>query len=1227
MDADDVVPLRTDRFVLKRRLGAGSFGVVYEAYDRHRDATVALKKLYEFAPDTLLRFKREFRSLTDVSHPNLVALHELFGGDDEWFFTMELVPGTDFLSHVRPAEVDVERLRPALRQLAQGVAALHAAGKLHRDIKPLNVRVTPDGRVVVLDFGLVTDFTRDRLIDATAAGIVGSPAYMAPEQAADERLTEAADWYSVGAVLYEALTGRLPFTGTVIEVLLEKQMGEPVPPRDLAPGVPDDLAALCARLLSRSPDGRPSGPEVLRLVGCPGEPRDAAHSTADHAAAMPFVGRDAELAVLEDALAAVHAGRAASVYVTGESGMGKTALVRRFLTRLEAERGAVVLAGRCYERESVPYKAMDPLVDTLTRVLTRLPRHEAAALMPRDVATLARLFPVLGEVEDIAEAPDRTVPLDVQELRRRAFVALRELLSRLADRRPVVLFIDDLQWGDVDSARMLLEVLRPPDPPALLLIACYRTEDAPSSPLLRTLMDWRATADQALDARDVGVGPLAATHAADLARQLLDVEHGGRGGPMDRDALAAIGREAGGSPFFVTQLVRYLQQAHDAGASLPRGTPSLDTVLRARLARLPDAARELLEVVAVAGAPIGRAAALQAAALGGEDAALTILRNERLVRARPMNGDENVETYHDRIREAVVMALDPEHLSRRHRALATVLEELHPMEHEALAIHWRDAGEAPRAAQHATVAAVMAANALAFDRAAHWYRLAIDLRRPAGEESAVLHARLGEALANSGRGVEAAEAYFRAARDGAPAAGPEYRRRATEELLKAGYVERGLDALRALSPEAGTELGRTPRGAVAMLVLRRVRLRLRGFRFRERDPSLIPAADLARLDIMWTAAVGMALVHTIHSASLLPLHLLDALDVGDLHRVARAFALGVAATTVSGSLRHHARVTEAAEDLTRRAKGDHVLALFRVSKALVAYHRGQFRDAVALADEAEALLRERCTGVTWETSLAQFVGLRCLWFMGRVGELVGRARAIIARADDRGDRWASTMIGAYVTWSGGLALSDDPMRAQQELDERMRLWPPDRFYLPHFWAGHGGVHIALYAGDVGRASWLMAVDWRRLERGQYLRIRWIHVLSLDLRARCALAAAAAGGGERLLRQATSDAARLERFGFAAAHALALLTRAGVCAVRGDRSGAEARLGAADDAFRAADMGLHAALARRRRGEVLGGEEGRALVAEAETWMTAEGVKNPARMSAALAPGFAPTRRD
>jgi serine/threonine protein kinase len=278
---------RGDRFRIERRLGAGSFGEVYAAHDRERGSRVAIKLLRRLGVEALYRFKREFRALAGVAHPNLVCLHELTCDGELWYYTMELVEGADFLTFVRgvgsvgsgstfdalgatePPDADVEsqrapdepapppaplalseageqRLRVALRQLVGAVCALHGAGRLHRDIKPSNVLVAladaRPPRVVLLDFGLVQELGPQ---SSTEDAIVGSPAYMAPEQARGGAQVPATDWYSVGVMLYEALTGRLPHLGSRLDVLWQKQQADPPPPRELVPGTPEDLDALC----------------------------------------------------------------------------------------------------------------------------------------------------------------------------------------------------------------------------------------------------------------------------------------------------------------------------------------------------------------------------------------------------------------------------------------------------------------------------------------------------------------------------------------------------------------------------------------------------------------------------------------------------------------------------------------------------------------------------------------------------------------------------------------------------------------------------------------------------------------------------------------------------------------------------------------------------------------------------------------------------------------------
>ncbi len=357
---------------------------------------MALKTLPRAEGGPLYHFKQEFRALADISHPNLVTLYELTSDGNQCFFTMELIQGTDFVDYVRrttyrkppenleltldgePARpqgagvttgdsaslavpFDSHKLRVSLRQLAEGVSALHAAGKLHRDLKPSNVLVTAEGRVVILDFGLITEVAPAALGEIPV--IAGTPAYMSPEQAAGSRVGEASDWYSVGVILYQALTGRLPFTGKVSQVLSNKQNFEASAPSKVAPEIPEDLDALCRELLRRDPQARPDGREILRRLKADHTP---AAAIPQPASAMPqalFVGRKHQLAALEEAYQTVRQGRAATVFIHGSSGIGKTALVQRFLQELRQREAVLVLEGRCYERESVPYKALDSVVD------------------------------------------------------------------------------------------------------------------------------------------------------------------------------------------------------------------------------------------------------------------------------------------------------------------------------------------------------------------------------------------------------------------------------------------------------------------------------------------------------------------------------------------------------------------------------------------------------------------------------------------------------------------------------------------------------------------------------------------------------------------------------------------------------------------------------------------------------------------------------------------------
>jgi len=1249
----------TDRFAVQGRLGAGGYGVVYRAIDRERNIPVALKTLRHVAAKALVRFKQEFRALADVSHPNLVTLYELSSQEDQWFFTMELVDGVNFLWYVRgesyPAEsgptsavsaptgsdlkaffgrahddtgvvkaplagaLNLGRLRHALPQLAEGVLALHDAGKLHRDIKPSNVLVTREGRVVLLDFGLVEEIApaHTHTLDA-----VGTPAYMSPEQVAGFPLTRASDWYNVGSMLYHVLTGQLPFTGSVLDVMQRKQESEPPPPRDVSPDVPRDLDALCQDLLRRDPEKRPSGIDVLRAlkgVRVVGPAAPVAPTVV--AGSAPFVGREPQLEALRDAYRRLKAGRALTVAVHGGSGMGKSALVRRFLEELKSEDPeAVVLAGRCYERESVPYKALDAVVDALSRYLRRLPSAQAEAFLPHDILALARVFPVLRQVKAVNQARRAVLEIpDSLELRRRAFAALRELLVRLADRRPLVLYIDDLQWGDVDSAALLEDLLRPPDPPVLLLIGCYRSEEAKTSPLLKTILPKRLAVDSRLEMRDIVLGELSATEATELARVLV------KGEPVERESRAGvIARESGGNPYFIEELVRFSQT--DAEPVVTDVT--FDHVIETRVSRLPEVARRLLDLVAVSGVPLEVGVAYRAADLEKEgESVLAVLRAAHLVRTRSTLGRNEIETYHDRIRDAVVAHLPAESLKECHHRLTSALLATGRADPEMLATHYLGAGDAQSAAEYAAAAAAKASEALAFDRAARLYRFALNLTVSAPPERAKLEVQLGDALANAGRGAEAAQAYLSAAEHAGAALAIDLRRRAAQQLYTSGHIAEAERALETVLSKLGMKLPKTPRKALLSMLLHRAQVRLRGLRFQERDETQVSGQDLLRIDTCWAVGVGLSTVDMVRGADFQARHLVLALRAGEPYRVARALAMEGAYVAMGGnrSRARAARLLGAAHALAERVNHPYAIALASMTAGNAAMCDGRWRDARTLCERAEQIFRERCTGSDWEILIAQLCGLVSMFFLGEVAALSQRLRSLLEEAEGRGSRLRAAFLRtgfcSHVAWLA----ADDAPRARQELETGLAGWrQSDRFDYLRLWVRGAVTDISLYSGEGPAASEGVGKELRPSARAleRFVQMGFIRGIDSRARRRLAMAAQATDPGERnaILRGVEDHAKAIMRERTHWGDPLALLLRAGAAVTRGEAERSLTLLTSSEAGLAAADMALHAAVARRRRGELIGGDAGQSLVASTDAWMAGQSIRNPERMTAMLAPG-------
>ncbi len=1225
----------TRRFHIVRRLGAGGMGVVYEALDRERNARVALKTLRTMSPEELLALKNEFRALQDVTHPNLVTLGELIEDEDRWFFTMELVEGVNVLRYVwgsdagdaaselptmsavdaaqdiaqppprvsRTRVVDQQRLRYALTQLAHGLNALHAARKVHRDIKPANVLVTAEGRVVVLDFGLAFDTQREGGWEPRFAGTLG---YMAPELFTAGTIDKAGDWYAAGVLLFEALTGRQPFDAPSRLALLDAQQRDGPAPSEFADNVPPDLDQLCKELLRLDPERRPDGNEVLRRLG------DTEHRHSTMLTHDTFVGRSVEMARLCKAMAEVRGGKSVTVLVRGESGVGKSYLVRQFTSQVLADDpNTVILAGRCYERESVPYKALDGVIDELTGFLGATLASELPVLLPPGVQALAQVFPVLRQISEIARVAMTTEDRVPQLVRAEASAALRELLRRISARYPLVVAIDDLHWTDADSLQLLRELLRQPHAPPFLLIATLRDAHVGQLPI--------AELEQALPvgepAYDLKLGALSTDDAEQLVGRLAD----------GVEALAAvdarsIAREAGGHPMFIHELVQHVALWKTSKPDLPR----MDDAIRARIGRLEDASRTIVELVALAGSPLAQETISRACRLPFDEFSqrATHLRIANLVRTRGTKQLDAIEPVHDRVREAVLGAFEPARRLELHERLAVALEGAAQADPETLALHWRGAGHAQHAVRYAVLAAEQASHAVAFRRAARLYQMALDLGMSSAVQRRDVMTRLGEALANAGDGAASANAYLAAAADAPIEHRVDLERRAAEQLLRAGHIDRGIEQVRTVLSRVGMGLPVTPGRALASVLFQRALVRLRGLRFTERRANDVATADLARIDICWSLA-SLGLIDTIRGADFGARQLRLALRVGEPGRLARALAIeAVYAAQMSGSARARKLLAEAAR-LADKNRQPHVLGIVAVATGLVEYVFGNFRLARGHLERGNQYFLD-CIGVAWEISVTRLFALICLYYEGQLDELARRLPPILVEAEDHGDLFAATSI-RVATQHVVLIAAGRTDEARGNADDAMARWSQTGFQMQHRYALLSHVEIDLSQGRDREAYDRIESRWGEIESSLLLQIRQQRIDTFSARGRAAVAAAEAGGKHtrRLLRDASRHARRIIREDMAWAVGQGRLINAAVAFAAGKPDGAVTELRRAISDFESTGMALHAAAARKRLGGVLGGDEGHALVADADAWMATAGIANVDGVVRMLAPGFSP----
>ena len=780
-ETSDPTSVAAGRYVIGHLVGEGARKRVFAATDTRlgRDVAVAVVKMEGLDDAGRKRIEREARAMALLGdHPHIVTVHDVGEEADAPYIVSQLMSGgslADLLAKAPDHRLSVEESLRMGIQVGRALAHAHSHSVVHRDLKPANIWLDANGTILLGDFGLAATTDHSRL---TAEGlVVGTVAYLAPEQAVGRTADARSDLYSFGAVLYELLCGRPPFLGDdAVAVISQHLNTAPVAPAWHNASVPAELDSLVQRLLAKDPDERPASAvavieELERIAKAPTEPPMTPTPVTSRLMPMTrrLVGRTAELAQLTVAFDEAVSGRGCLMMIVGEPGIGKTRLAEE-LAVYASVRGAAVCWGHCYEGElAMPYL---PFVEALRTYVRDRPDDELRAELSGGAPEVATLVSELRErFSDLPASPE----LGGDAERMRLFEGITTFLRNASSDRPIVLLLDDLHWADKPTLLMLQYLARNLRHERVLLVGTYRDVELDRAHPL-------SDAVASLRHEHLYQRVLLRGLSADDVKALIDAID-------DQDSPLAfaetIHKETEGNPFFVAEILRHLVETgaiskvegtwvgnpETIAENLPEGVRE---VIGRRLGRLTGDCNRMLTVASAM--PGGFSVEVIADVLSiDEDQTLDVL-DEALAAQVLRERREERGTYefsHALIRQTLYAELSTPRRVRLHRQIASALETRHGGEADLgeLAYHCFQSapgGDVPKAIDYATRAAERARAQAAHEETARFYDMAIQALElaedPDTERRAELLLAFGAACDRAGDTERAAPALAQATR-------------------------------------------------------------------------------------------------------------------------------------------------------------------------------------------------------------------------------------------------------------------------------------------------------------------------------------------------------------------------------------------------------------------------------------------------------------------------------
>ncbi|MDH3943206.1 MAG: ABC transporter substrate-binding protein [Anaerolineae bacterium] len=719
-----------ERYRLDGEIGQGGMGTVYRGHDTRlgRDVAIKLMSNSKLGTDGRARLLHEAQATAKLNHTNIVTVHDAGETEEGPYIVMEIVEGDTL--HERPP-TELEEIVEVGRQICAALEHAHENGIIHRDLKPENVVRDANGTAKLMDFGLARSVASRLTSEGTMMGTVF---YMAPEQAMGKEIDGRADLYSLGVMLYELVTRGLPFADEDPVAVITQHLYSPVvPPMAKDDSIPPRLNDLIVQLLSKEPDERPATAGDVREMLKAKDLLDKEAAPAEEVSVLDrivrgrMVGRRKEFEQARERWNEAKVGKGFLLLISGEPGIGKSRLLREISTHVEVSRG-IVLTGTSYQEGGMPYAPFKQIVRQAMRgnLLEGLgvPDDTSAALV-KLVPELSTKFPKLAASEE----------QDPQTEQRMLFEHMTVFFNLLSMGKPLLLALEDAHWADSGSLYLLRHLGREMRHSAVMTAATYREVELHENRAFHeVLLDFnRERMGERLKLtrldREGSRKMMAALFEEEITDELLD----------------GIYSETEGNPFYIEEVCKALVESGKVryeGGKWHRpdieelGIPqSVQVAVQARLDRLDEQAQGVLRQAAVLGREFPYEVLIRAAdgRENGLDEVMERARRAQLIEEVSLDGEVGFSFSHALIPATLLEVSGTLERQGLHRRAAEAIEATEPENIEALAYHYKEAGEKKQAVEFLIQAADKARLMYAHQEAIDNYEQALIVLKEAKE--------------------------------------------------------------------------------------------------------------------------------------------------------------------------------------------------------------------------------------------------------------------------------------------------------------------------------------------------------------------------------------------------------------------------------------------------------------------------------------------------------------